>query len=78
MTITIDTNDVMTIQSVGMRALKKALGAEGTKVFLRQNARRAGDYTKEKYEIPEPSLDEIVEEMRKLDKDEIDRAEGKI
>jgi len=78
MTITINTNDVLTIKNVGLKALKNALGMEGTKVFLQQYICRMGDYTKEKYETPAPTLDEIWEEMRKLDKEEIDRAEGKL
>ena len=39
---------------------------------------RIGDYTKEKYETPELALDEIWEHMRKIDPEQIERAEREV
>ena len=77
MTITIDTNDSIEIRRIGLKALNRALGAEGTKVFLQQYTCRRGDFTKEKYKRTQLTLDEAIEAMRKVDKNEVDRAQGK-
>ncbi|MDR2728547.1 MAG: hypothetical protein LBB56_05385 [Chitinispirillales bacterium] len=77
MTITIDTNDSIEIRRIGLKALNQALGAEGTKAFLKQYTCRKGDFTKEKYEHPQITFDEAIKAMRKVDKDEVNRAERK-
>jgi hypothetical protein len=76
MTVTIDTDDCVEIRRIGLKALNKALGMSGTKAFLRQYTCRSGDYTKEKSENPQLTLDEALEAMRDVDKEEMDRAEA--
>ncbi|MDR2693258.1 MAG: hypothetical protein LBB74_03475 [Chitinispirillales bacterium] len=47
---------------------------DGTKAFLQQYTRRRGDYTKEKYDHPQFTLDEVLVAMRSTDKEEMDGA----
>ena len=54
------------VRIAGMLALKKALGPVGTDRFLQQFEQGSGDYTKEKYETPEPSMDDIIEKLRQI------------
>ena len=54
------------VRIAGMLALKKALGPVGTVRFLQQFNQGSGDYTKEKYETPEPSMDDIIEKLRQI------------
>jgi len=54
------------VRIAGMLALKKALGPVGTVRFLQQFNQGNGDYTKEKYETPEPSMDDIIEKLRQI------------
>lgn len=54
------------VRIAGMLALKKALGPVGTVRFLQQFEQGSGDYTKEKYETPEPSMDDIIEKLRQI------------
>ena len=54
------------VRIAGMLALKKALGPVGTVRFLQQFEQGSGDYTKEKYESPEPSMDDIIEKLRQI------------
>ena len=48
-----------------MEALEKALGPVGALEFLGFFNYNDGDYTKEKYERSEPSLEEIWEAIKK-------------
>lgn len=54
------------VRIAGMLALKKALGPVGTVRFLQQFDQGSGDYTKEKYDSPEPSMDDIIEKLRQI------------
>ena len=54
------------VRIAGMLALNKALGPVGTVRFLQQFNQGNGDYTKEKYETPEPSMDDIIEKLRQI------------
>ena len=54
------------VRIAGMLALKKALGPVGTVRFLQQFNQGNGDYSKEKYETPEPSMDDIIEKLRQI------------
>jgi len=76
MTIKIESNDLLTIDRVGLKALNKALGVEGTQVFLQQYVCRFGNFAKERHEMPEPTYEEFIEELRKVNKEEVDRAFG--
>ena len=66
----IDVNNPMEVRRVGLRALNEALGPDGTQAFLRQSTRRTGDFTAEKYEKPEESMEEIAEELRRITAEE--------
>ncbi|MCD7847631.1 MAG: hypothetical protein LUG49_06355 [Oscillospiraceae bacterium] len=51
------------IRMAGYAALREALGPVGAIQFLQQGSSGSGDYTKEKYEQPQPTLDEIIAEI---------------
>ncbi len=55
------------IRMVGYAALRDALGPVGAIQFLQQSSTGTGDYTKEKYECQQPSLDEIIAEIEKTE-----------
>lgn len=57
--IQVNLNNPMEIQAVGLKALKEYLGIIGAAKFIAQNNLGYGDYTKEKQDRTEPSLDEI-------------------
>lgn len=49
------------IRIIGMQALEEKLGVEGTIRFLeRFDNGGSGDYTKEKYDVPEENYDNLV------------------
>ena len=47
------------LRVAGIRALAQALGPVGMARFFQQSEDGQGDYTKEKYEQPQPSWEEI-------------------
>lgn len=51
------------IRMAGYTALREALGPVGAIQFLQQGSSGTGDYTKEKYERPQPTLNEIIAEI---------------
>ncbi len=53
------------IRNVGIRALQEALGPVGMVKFMQQYDMGYGDYTKEKQEQPDISLDEIDMMLKK-------------
>ena len=55
----VNLNNPWEIQLLGMRALKDALGAAGMARFLQQYDPGYGDYTKEKQERHDISLEEL-------------------
>ena len=62
----LDVNSPRAVRAAGFRALREALGSVGMVRFLQQFDDGHGDYTKEKYEMPEQSLDEIEAEIEKM------------
>jgi len=48
-----------------------------TKIFFDEFFKGRGDFTKERQERLEPSYEDIIEEMRKINPEEIDLAFGK-
>lgn len=58
-------NNPMEVRTVGMKALKDALGPVGTVKFIQQYETGYGDYTKEKQNEPDMSLDEIDALLKK-------------
>ena len=57
---TINVNNLIEIRKVGLQALKDALGPVGMVRFLQQFENGYGDYTKEKYSLPDYTLEEII------------------
>jgi hypothetical protein len=57
--VAINLNDYSGIRQAGFDALKNMLGVAGMVRFLQQTENGTGDYTKEKYNQPEMSFDEI-------------------
>ena len=53
------------IRSAVTKVLIDALGPVGVARFIQQLENGYGDYTKEKYEQPEPSFEELDEELKK-------------
>ena len=60
----VNINNPMEIRMVGMKALKDALGNVGAVRFLQQYDLGYEDYTKEKKNEPDLSLDEIDAMLR--------------
>ena len=50
---------------IGIKALRNALGPVGTVRFIQQYDMGYGDYTKEKQEKPDISLDEIDDLLKR-------------
>jgi len=59
MNATLNVNNLMEIRKTGLHALKEALGPVGMVRFIQQYENGHGDYTKEKYQQPDMSVDEI-------------------
>jgi hypothetical protein len=56
---TINLNSLFEIRQAGLKALQNALGPIGMIKFIQQYENGVGDYTKEKYNHPDLSLEEI-------------------
>ena len=65
--IHVTVNSAVDIRNAGMQALVAALGPVGFARFLQQFSNGSGDYTKEKYLVPEPSMEELVAELMQDD-----------
>jgi len=63
----INVKNPIEVRKAGMKALNKALGYEGARAFMAQSFGGSGDYTKEKYERPEPSFEELTAELWRVD-----------
>ncbi|GHV33654.1 hypothetical protein AGMMS4952_25750 [Spirochaetia bacterium] len=59
MNATINVNNLMEIRKTGLQALKEALGPVGMVRFIQQYENGYGDYTKEKYQHPDLTVEEI-------------------
>lgn len=57
--LNINLSNPVEIRNVGIKALQDALGPVGMVKFMQQYDMGYGDYTKEKQEQPDISLDEI-------------------
>ncbi|MCD7804693.1 MAG: hypothetical protein LUH03_06030 [Oscillospiraceae bacterium] len=53
-------SDTVELRIAGYTALKEALGVDNAIRFMQECCQGSGDYTKEKYEKPEPSREEII------------------
>lgn len=57
--LNINLNNPFEIRTIGMKALKEALGPVGVVRFIQQFDLGYGDYTKERQNEPDINLDEI-------------------
>jgi hypothetical protein len=57
--MTLNVNNLMEIRKMGLQALKEELGPVGMVRFMQQYESGYGDYTKEKYQQPDLSVEEI-------------------
>ena len=57
--LNVNLSNPVEIRNVGIKALQEALGPVGMVKFIQQYDMGYGDYTKEKQEQPDISLDEI-------------------
>ena len=60
----IDINNYSQIRTLGLEALKNALGVVGATRFLQQYDTGYGDYTKEKYSFEEESAEDIYAQLK--------------
>jgi len=59
MIATTSLNNMAEIRTIGLKALLEALGPVGMVRFMQQYDAGYGDYTKEKYELPDMAMEEI-------------------
>ena len=59
MTATINVNNLTEVRKIGLQALKETLGTVGMVRFIQQYENGSGDYTKEKYQKPDYTIEEI-------------------
>jgi len=57
--ITVNLNNPMEIRVIGIQALENALGHAGMIKFMQQNEPAFGDYTAEKYDMPDITKEEV-------------------
>jgi hypothetical protein len=62
----IDVKNPLDVRRIGLQALTDTLGPDGMRAFLRQSISRTGDFTAEKYEQPEESMEEIAADLRRI------------
>ena len=63
--LNVDLNNPMEVRAIGIKALNEALGPVGVVRFIQQYDLGYGDYTKEKQNAPDISLDEIEALLKK-------------
>ena len=61
--LNVDINNIEDLKEAGYKAVYEALGAEGFARFI-QFVKNGGDYTAEKYYMPQPTLDEIKQAVQ--------------
>jgi hypothetical protein len=66
MVATVNVKNPGDVRKAGMRALNAALGYDGAQAFMRQSFGGKGNYTKEKYDRPEPTFEELTAQLRKV------------
>ena len=59
MTAAINVNNKMEVRKMGLHALKEALGPVGMVRFIQQFENGYGDYTVEKYQRPDFTVEEV-------------------
>lgn len=61
----VNLNSPADVRNAGAKVLVDALGPVGYTRFIQQFENGYGDYTKEKYEQPEPSFEDLDTELKK-------------
>ena len=64
--IDVNLNSPVDVRAAGTKVLVEALGPVGFARFIQQFDTGYGDYTKEKYEQPDLSFEELDEELEKF------------
>jgi hypothetical protein len=64
MTTTINVNNLIEIRKTGLQALREALGPVGMVRFIQQYENGYGDYTKEKYQQADLTIEEVDSILR--------------
>ncbi len=59
----VNVNSPMDVRNAGMQALVAALGPVGCARFIQQFDNGYGDYTKEKYLVPDTPMEDLVREL---------------
>jgi len=59
MTTTLNVNNLTEVRKVGLQALNEALGPVGMVRFIQQYENGSGDYTEEKYQKPDLTVEEV-------------------
>ena len=59
MTATFNVNNLTEVREMGLQALREALGPIGMVRFIQQYENGYGDYTEEKYQKPDFTVEEI-------------------
>ena len=67
MAVVIDVTNPIELRQACFKAINDAYGYDVTRAFMDQCYGGSGDYTKEKYEYPEPSFEEYTAELLKID-----------
>ena len=67
MNTALDVNNFVEIRKIGLQALKEALGPVGMVRFIQQYENGYGNYTKEKYQQPDLTVEEVDTMLRKYD-----------
>jgi len=66
MSVAIGVKNPVELRMVGLRALNDALGYDGTQAFMNLSFGGSGDFTKDRHEWPEPSHEEAIAEIMRL------------
>ena len=63
---TLNPDSPATIRALGLRALKDALGPVGMARFMQQCEEGYGDYTAEKYNMPDEDMKILIGDLKKI------------
>jgi hypothetical protein len=69
MATAIDVSDPIALRKAGMRALTTALGSDVARAFVNQTFGGSGDWTRERHELPDISLEQLTAELDAFDED---------
>jgi len=67
MMTTASLSNMTEIRTIGLKALLEALGPIGMARFMQQYDAGYGDYTKEKYELPDMAMEEIDNALKSIE-----------